>query len=161
MFKIPFTPRDRHFGNPGRRVKDKNTLIHDERGNMKLQKVGEVDVYDLIQSYAPECDIEYLVSRFERGDVECLNRRCGFYGDISNAPTNPAEYRNSLIAAQGAFEKNEELCKKYNGDFGKFLEDHQTLDAVNVLLGISKKTAEGVTDAPAAAPAVNNDEQKQ
>ena len=161
MYRTPNTPRVRAYGPTGSRIKIKNTLVFDERGNMKLEKVGEVDTYELIQSYAPECDIEYLVKRFERGDVECINRRQGFYGDISTAPTNPAEYRNSLIRMQGAFEANEKLVEKYHGDFGKFLEDHQTFDAVADLLGINSKKTEGVTDAPVAAPAVNNDEQKQ
>lgn len=160
MYRTPNSTRERAYGPIGCRIKDKNTLVFDDRGNMKLEKVGEIDTYDLIQSYGPECDIEYLVKRFERGDVECLNRRQGFYGDISTAPTNPADYRNSVIRMQGVFEADEKLFEKYHGDFGKFLEDHQTFDAVSSLLGINSKKTEGVMEQPAAASG-DGDEQKQ
>ena len=54
-----------------------------------IKKIGNVNVYDKIQSYKQDCDIYTILSRFSKtGDTSLLNQRVGFFGDIINIPDN-------------------------------------------------------------------------
>lgn len=69
----------------------------DESG--ELVEIGKHSLYDEIQSHKDECTLETLLARALNGDVNALNKKQGFYGDISNAPSSMADVSRQLEGA--------------------------------------------------------------
>lgn len=78
----------------GERMKDKHTLVRDGN-NLRLKKVGQVDVVEQIQSYEDGVSLAKMIERFNRGDSSALNHGSAFYGDVSGYETDPAQVINN------------------------------------------------------------------
>lgn len=74
----------------GDRMKDVNRLVRNGN-NLSLEKTGELDVQEQIQSYEDGVSLEKMIKRFQRGDETALQRRQAFYADVSGYSTDPAE----------------------------------------------------------------------
>lgn len=97
--------RDRIFSIPGDRSKIEYELRYSDQGVEYLEEVGKVDLYEEIQSHRLSVDINYLIKRYEAGDVSALERRQGVYGDFSEMPKTYAEMLNRAIDAENAFDR--------------------------------------------------------
>lgn len=64
---------------------------------------GQFDRQDRIESFAPYCDINYMLSRLSVGDSSVLSVRKPVYGDFSGLPDNPIDAINLLRNAENRF----------------------------------------------------------
>lgn len=81
--------------NPGNRFEPEYKERYDDRGQPYLEKVGEVDTYEKIQSYKDECDVMAILSRYNAGDESALAKP-GWYIDTSKLPQTYTEYMNMM-----------------------------------------------------------------
>ncbi len=90
-------------------------------GKETLLAIGEHDIYPEIQSHAKSVDINEIVLRYQRGDIDVLAQRAGMYGDFTNLPTSYAELYQSVLDAQAYFDSLPlEVRQKFDHSFSKF-----------------------------------------
>lgn len=90
-------------------------------GKETLIAVGEHDIYPEIQSHAKSVDINEIVLRYQRGDIDILAQRAGVYGDFTNMPTSYAELYQNVLDAQAYFDSLPlEVRQKFDHSFSKF-----------------------------------------
>lgn len=90
-------------------------------GKEVLVPVGEHDIYPEIQSHAKSVDINEIVLRYQRGDIDVLAQRAGMYGDFTNMPTSYAELYQNVLDAQAYFDSLPlEVRQKFDHSFSKF-----------------------------------------
>lgn len=80
---------------PGNILEPEYRERYDERGEAYLEKVGEVNTYEKIQSYRDECDVMAILSRYAAGDETALATP-GYYIDTSKLPQTYTEYLNLM-----------------------------------------------------------------
>lgn len=80
---------------PGNRFEPEYKERYDDRGQPYLEKVGEVDTYEKIQSYKDECDVMAILSRYAAGDESVLAKP-GWYIDTTKLPATYTEYMNMM-----------------------------------------------------------------
>lgn len=81
--------------NPGNRFEPEYKERYNDQGQPYLEKVGEVDTYEKIQSYKDECDVMAILSRYAAGDESVLAKP-GWYIDTSKLPQTYTEYMNLM-----------------------------------------------------------------
>ena len=90
-------------------------------GKEVLVAVGEHDIYPEIQSHAKSVDINEIILRHQRGDIDVLAQRAGMYGDFTNMPTSYAELYQSVLDAQAYFDSLPlDIRQKFDHSFSKF-----------------------------------------
>lgn len=90
-------------------------------GKEVLVAVGEHDIYPEIQSHAKSVDINEIVLRHQRGDIDVLAQRAGMYGDFTNMPTSYAELYQNVLDAQTYFDSLPlDIRQKFDHSFSKF-----------------------------------------
>lgn len=90
-------------------------------GKEVLVPVGEHDIYPEIQSHAKSVDINEIILRHQRGDIDVLAQRAGMYGDFTNMPTSYVELYQSVLDAQAYFDSLPlEVRQKFDHSFSKF-----------------------------------------
>lgn len=94
----------------------------DEKG--ELVETGKHSLYMEIQSHRDECTVETLLARAMNGDLSALNKREGFYGDITSAPSSLSEVSRHLDDVN-------ELKKQVPADILSALEKAETSEAVS------------------------------
>lgn len=61
------------------------------------------NLYSEIQSHKESVDINCILERFERGDMNVLNRRSGIYLDVTDMPKSYAEMYQRIMDAEAQF----------------------------------------------------------
>lgn len=85
-----------------------------------IKKIGNVNIYDKIQSYKQDCDIYNILARFSKtNDMSLLNKNVGFFGDIVNIPDNLHDFNkyNSDLA---------EKLKKFSPELQEAIKGNDT-----------------------------------
>lgn len=96
-------------------------LSLDSNGSEILVQCGERDIYPEIQSHAKSVDINEIVLRYQRGDLEVLAQRAGTYMDLTNMPTSYAELYQRVLDAEEMFNDLPlEIRQKFDHSFSKF-----------------------------------------
>lgn len=94
---------------------------YDERGVAYLEKVGEINTYEKIQSYKDECDVMSILSRYAAGD-ETVLANPGWYIDTSKMPATYTEYLNMMNEQREKFETLPlEIRQKFNNNFNEYM----------------------------------------
>lgn len=70
-----------------------------------LVKSGTVDVQERIDSYAPYCDIRYMLTQLRLGDRSVLSPKQPLYGDFSGMPSHPVDAINFISDVQSTFDR--------------------------------------------------------
>lgn len=91
-----------------------------EYGDTFLVETGFVNVRDLIQSFAEECDINNIVNRYACGDSSILQKKQGFYADVTGYPQNLADIFKSLADSRSIFDRLPDGIKSRFNDFSDF-----------------------------------------
>lgn len=106
----------------GSRFKVSYSGRYDQDGRIVLDETGKEDVYEYIQSFADDCDINIVMEQFTRtGNDELLNRAKGFYVDVSDLPDNWPEVFNIINKGKEEFAKMPvEFKELYGNDFARF-----------------------------------------
>ncbi len=129
-----FFPRERNAGfrsEPGQRVKDEFCAVHADDGSLYLEKIGETNLYEYIQSFAASTDINVIIKRFAAGDTSVLSQRQGMFFDATQIqPKTYAEVLNLAIAGENAFNALPlEEREKYHNSYLTWLEHYAPLGA--------------------------------
>lgn len=129
-------------------------------GKEVLVPVGEHDIYPEIQSHAKSVDINEIILRHQRGDIDVLAQRAGMYGDFTNLPTSYAELYQSVLDAQAYFDSLPlDIRQKFDHSFSKFFTSIGTpeFDAVfsqpvvDVVDGVGNTEGEVIVDVKESA----------
>lgn len=97
-------------------------------GCYRLEKVGETDIQDLIDSYANETDINRIMRRYAEGDVSVLARMQGVYYDAVGAPTNLTTAFETVKHAKEYFNQLPAAVQREFGSLGGFLGAIRTVE---------------------------------
>lgn len=95
---------------------------YDDTGVLVLELTGKRDVFQEIQSHAESVDINNILLRYSRGDVDVLSRVKGFFADVSDLPKNYRDVLNSVEKAKEFFYSLPvEEKQKFNNSYTEFL----------------------------------------
>ena len=101
--------------------KQKKTAAGTENGKAYLEKVGEVDTYEKIQSFRDECDVMAILSRYAAGDESALAAP-GWYIDTSKLPSTYTEYMNMMNEQREKFDQLPlSIRNKFNNNFNEYM----------------------------------------
>lgn len=115
--------------NPGTSIHTIFSPRYTDDGHMYLEKTGEEDIYDQIQSHAESCDIYSILRRFANGDVAVLSKVQGTYGDFTQVPKTYAEMLNALNTAEAEFMRLPlDVRAKFDHSFEHWLSSMDSLD---------------------------------
>lgn len=123
--------------NPNSRVPDPTTFRSPSGSRIKVKyegrfdgssfslvKVGQVDTQEIINSYGPFTDINFMLHRLSVGDNSVLSSRSPMYGDFSGLPSNPIDAINLVHSAESRFlDLDVEERQKFNNDYRVWLAD--------------------------------------
>lgn len=105
----------------GNRMEPQYAERYDENGKAYLEKVGEVDTYEKIQSYRDECDVMAILSRYAAGDETALAAP-GWYIDTSKLPNTYTEYMNMMNEQREKFDQLPlSIRNKFNNNFNEYM----------------------------------------
>lgn len=91
-----------------------------ETGIISLVSVGMTDLFEYIQSFAAETDINSLIQRAENGDLTAF--KSAVFGDFSDMPDTYADALNMVIEAEREFNHlPPDIKNRFNGDFHQYI----------------------------------------
>lgn len=94
----------RIYSNPGSRVRPVYKLMYSGKTNaLELERVGEEDFQEYIESFAAGCDINVIIEKIKHGDVSQLNASPGIFGDFSDMPQSLAEFMQVRLDAEANY----------------------------------------------------------
>lgn len=129
MFDTQYSPHNRIAANPGSSVKVLYGGKYDANGRVVLEKKGEENLYDYIQSFKDSVDINVILARFSNGDCEALSRAQGFYADVTDFPSNMAEALNRINECEELFKSLPlDVRQKFDCSFEQFLSQSGSVE---------------------------------
>lgn len=131
MFHTLMSKKQRIPTKSGNRFADQFTLVTERDGNTHLEKVGEIDTFDVINSYADECDLHNIVRRYESGDVNALNRAQGVFADTTQLPNDLHTANKLLRNAELVYNALDGDLKAKFGGFDGFIQQFKTVESIN------------------------------
>ena len=95
----------------------------DDKGRKILKKTKTPDnVYEKIQSFKEETDINNIMARFALGDETALNVNKGYYIDASSLPSNIFEVYQSGLKAEQYFDSLPvDLKEQFDNSYVEFM----------------------------------------
>lgn len=144
MFRSAFNRgSQRHFNCTGSGIRPKMSVMVNQHGHKVLEKVGETDQYEYIQSFKDSVDLHQIVERcVASGDPTMLQRVQGTYGDYVGIPGDLRSLEHLRMTAEGAYDALSDDIKAKLA-FEDFLEGFSTqdkFDALQDVLNPSKDT---------------------
>lgn len=96
-----------------------------ESGDQEFYVKGKTNVYEKIQMFADECDLEQILVRCtQTGDISLMNQRQPFFMDLEDIPDNIFEAHRKIKEAEQVFMNLPlEVRQSYENNFDKFLAD--------------------------------------
>lgn len=91
------------------------------KGHLDIKESGDFDLQAQIEAEACLCDINYLIERFNLGDVDALNKRQAFFTDITVYPGSYREAVDILKDGRSFYDSLSADEKKRYGDFEGFM----------------------------------------
>lgn len=120
-----------------------------EEGRTVLKVTGKDNLFEYVQASKAECDIYNLLTRYQRGDLDVLNRKVGQYLDVVGMPTNMAEAHQLMLDVQRKFDSlSPDIRKKFDNDVNVFVDkvSHATPDGLREMFGITQEQVDHVKD---------------
>ena len=146
LFRKPFDQDHRRFtSNPGRRFRDKMSPVVDSRGCRHLEKVGETDQYQMIQSYRDQVDLKQMIQRaMASGDYSAFDGQ-GSFGDFVGMPKDRRGLEDLRIFAENTYNSltDEQKASVSFEDFLNGFSSQENLNALQSVLQPSPTTTEG------------------
>lgn len=91
------------------------------KGHLDIKVSGDFDLQGQIEAESCLCDINYLIERFNLGDVNALNKRQAFFTDITAYPGSYREAVDILKEGRSFFDSLSDDEKKRYGNFESFM----------------------------------------
>lgn len=96
----------KHFYAPaGQKFEMRHTAHMDKNGKRYLKPDKRLEIYEIIQSHAEECDINNIINRALNGDPFALNKKTGNYMDVTEMPKTLAEAQQIVINLKNGFDE--------------------------------------------------------
>lgn len=129
-------------GNPMHKVQHGEVK---EDGTIRLVVDRLEDTNKIIDSYRASTDIHNIIARIQAGNIELLNQKQGFFGDVSELPKTYAEMLDLIHKGEEFFNKLPAKVKEeYNNDFNQFFADFD--NALAKLTPPKKEEAEKIVE---------------
>lgn len=120
-FKTVYGTHERVHAPSGSMIASDYGYTLDSFGRKVLEKTGERNVYDEIQSYAEECKIENILKRVAAGDYSDF-RPQGIYQDISDIPTDLNTAQSEMLKVESMFKAlSADTKAKYHNSVTEFI----------------------------------------
>lgn len=101
--------------------------INKKTGKLELEKIGETNVYEIIQTHAEEIKIENILHAVAMGDMAALQQREATYCDATTMPKNLMEAQNLVIRLKDEFYKMPiEVRKEFGNDPEQYVSEMGT-----------------------------------
>lgn len=111
-------------------------------GKKELVKIGEKDVYEMIQVDLESTKIENILHAVAMGDLQALQQKEALYVDTTTMPQNLMEAQNIVIKAKSEFEKLPlEVRKEFDYSAEKYVSEMGTKEFLEKLAPYNKKMA--------------------
>lgn len=91
------------------------------KGHLDIKVSGEFNLQEQIEAESCLCDINYLIERFNLGDVDALNKRQSFFADITAFPGSYREAVDILREGRSFYDTLSDEEKKRYGGFENFM----------------------------------------
>ena len=91
------------------------------KGHLDIKVSGDFDLQAQIEAESCLCDINYLIERFNLGDVDALNKRQAFFADITAYPGSYREAVDIIKDGRSFYDSLSDDEKKRYGDFEGFM----------------------------------------
>lgn len=102
-FKNKVEDRVRVYSEPGSMLTYKYGSRLDKHGNRVIEKKMPKNRYAEIQSYADECNINSILTRYTNGDTTVLSKKAAMFMDITQIPDNLSDLFNLTTSAKDLF----------------------------------------------------------
>lgn len=120
-FKTVYGTHERVHAPAGSMIANDYGYTLDSFGRKILEKTGERNIYEEIQSYAEECKIENVLKRVAAGDYSDF-RPQGIYQDISDIPTDLNTAQAEMLKVESMFMTlPAETKAKYHNSLTEFI----------------------------------------
>lgn len=117
------TDRSRCYCPSGSRIVNKMHPVSNNQGVRYLEKVGETNLYDYIQSFREEVDLKKIIERcMLTGDGSALNKVQGSYADLTGLPMDLRSAHDILAKARVSYETLDPKIKIHYRTFEDYLE---------------------------------------
>lgn len=122
MFFTKYSIRNRCRTCSGRNFEPKYKENYDKKGVRELIIYDKDLVYDKIQSFASDTDINKILARYFGGDISVIDKNKGFYTDISEIPTNFNDFHNKIVEGQKLWNGlPTDFKSEFNNDVNQFV----------------------------------------
>lgn len=119
---------------PGSPIKDIFSPVVNKDGTISLEKSGEENLQEYIDSFRDECDINVILAKYASGDVSVLNMRNGSYGDFTKMPKTYAEMLQLQINSNNYFKSlPKEIREKFNNDANQFFAQSGSQEWIDIM----------------------------
>ena len=88
----------------GKKIEMRHRPYMHEDGRRELKWDKPVPIFDQIQQYKEECEIENIIRRAVEGDYNALNQSKGQYMDITSCPQSLAQAQQMIIELKTKFD---------------------------------------------------------
>lgn len=107
----------------GRGFADKMSVVRCDSGGSCLEKVGESNLHEYIQSFREEVDLKKIIERcMISGDMSMLQRVQGVYMDVTGMPADTRTAHDILNHSRQVYESLDSKVKAHYQGFDDFLE---------------------------------------
>lgn len=133
---------ERKATNPGTRYRNLYQETTDKKGRLCLEKIGEEDLYAIIQEDADSADIHKILQAVARGDLAALQQREAVYMDATTMPNNLMDAQNFVIKAKNEFyDLPMEIRKEFDNSPEEFVANIGTKKYLDVMSKYNEETA--------------------
>ena len=99
----------------------------DENGQLYLEKIGQKNIYEMIQEDADSVNIENILHQVAMGDLNALRAREGSYVDATTMPKSLREAQDLVIRLKDEFYKLPlEVRKEFNNSPEEYVSEMGT-----------------------------------
>lgn len=152
MFPTQYSEHERVHCSPGSPVRELYNGRYDANGRVVLEKSGEENLYQYIQSFKDSVDLNVILARFTNGEVDALSKAQGFYADVTDFPHNMADALNRINDCQRMFDALPlDVRQKFDCSFEQFLSQSGSADWLDKMGIVPDKP---VVDSPVVEPDV-------
>lgn len=111
-----------------------------ENGQRNLVKIGEKNIYAMIQEDSESVKIENILHAVAMGDLAALQQREATYVDATTMPSNLMEAQNIIIKAKDEFYKMPlEVRKEFKNDPEVYVAEMGTKEFIEKLAPYNEK----------------------
>lgn len=101
---------------------------------LTLVQTGEVDIQDEINAHAPECDMNFILSRLANGDMSALTKKNPLYADFHNLPENFRDMIDIALNSEHHFNALPlEVRKQFDNDYRQWIYRAGTDDWMKIM----------------------------